>query len=38
MPIVDLASESDRSWLLAQVRRNLGDAGPPYVAGSHSLE
>jgi hypothetical protein len=38
MPIVDLASESDRSWLLAQVRRNLGGADPLCVAGSHSLE
>jgi hypothetical protein len=34
----ELASESDRSWLLAQVGRNLGDADLPYVAGSHSLE
>jgi hypothetical protein len=38
LPIVDLASETDRSWLLAQVRCNLGDADLPYVAGSHSLE
>jgi hypothetical protein len=37
-PIVELASESDRSWLLAQVQRNLDDADLPYVAGSHSLE
>lgn len=40
LAIVDdeLVSESDRSWLLAQVRRNLGDAYLLYVAGSHSLE
>jgi len=34
----ELVRESDRSWLLAQVRRNLGDADLLYVAGSHSLE
>jgi DNA-binding response OmpR family regulator len=31
-------SESDRSWLLGQVRRNLDDATLLYVAGSHSAE
>lgn len=34
----ELVSENDRSWLLAQVRRNLGDADLLYVAGSHSPE
>ena len=34
----ELVGESDRSWLLAQVRRNLGDAELLYVAGSHTLE
>jgi DNA-binding response OmpR family regulator len=34
----ELVGESDRSWLLAQLRRNLGDATLLYVASSHSLE
>lgn len=34
----ELVSQSDRSWLLAQVRRNLANADLLYVAGTHSIE